>query len=73
MAKKMDATEESVKYLRDIAEREAINRFTSATLNFAFDNQNTINGAADLDGIVTYIAGTLREHLDTSMSGVQFA
>jgi ABC-type multidrug transport system fused ATPase/permease subunit len=49
--------EEDLKYLRDIAQREAINRFTTAEVSIDFGGiTNNVNNDMDLDGIVEYIS-----------------
>lgn len=49
----LDVSQEDVKYLRDIAEQEAINRFTTADINVNMSGmQNVVNNTNDLDGIV---------------------
>ena len=66
----MDVTEEDLKYLRDIAEREAINRFTTAEVKVEQTNNNYISGDTDLDGIMDAWANDFAEKLDVSEEGV---
>lgn len=69
-AEALDATEEDLKYLRDIAEREAINRFTTAEVKVEQTNNNYISGDTDLDGIMDAWANDFAEKLDVSEEGV---
>lgn len=66
----LDVTEEDLKYLRDIAEREAINRFTTAEVKVEQTNNNYISGDTDLDGIMDAWANDFAEKLDVSEEGV---
>ena len=50
MSDALDITEEDLSYLRDIAEREAINRFTTAEIHVEQHNENHIFKDADMDG-----------------------
>lgn len=52
MAKAMEGSGEDLKYLRDIAEREAINRYTTAEIKIDARSENHINNEMDIDGIV---------------------
>jgi hypothetical protein len=61
MKDSLDITEEDLKYLRDIAEQEVINRFTTAEINVSMSNQNTVNNNSDLDGMVNYLKDSLVE------------
>lgn len=46
----LDVTEEDLKYLRDIAEQESINRFTTAEVTINQTNNNNVSSDTDLDG-----------------------
>lgn len=73
ISKSMDLTEEDLKYLRQIAEMEAINKFTTAEIRVEMNNSNQINGTTDLDGIVTHLKNTLTEELQVLANGVHYA
>ena len=66
----MDITEEDLKYLRDIAEQEAINRFTTAEITIEQTNHNTVSGKMDLDGVVDGLTGAVNEAVDIIAEGV---
>ncbi len=52
----LDDTEDDIAYLCDIAERDAINRFTTAAITVDMTNNNTVNSSLDLDGIMNDLA-----------------
>lgn len=65
------ASEEDLKYLRDIAEREVVNRFTVAEINFEMGGvHNNVSSNVDLDGIAEYIGDTMMERLEIVAEGV---
>ena len=66
----MDITQEDLKYLRDIAEQEAINRFTTAEISIEQTNHNTIKNGMDLDGIMSGMTDMVNEAIDISTEGV---
>lgn len=70
IADSMDITEEDLKYLRDIAEQEAVNRFTTAEITIEQTNHNTVSGKMDLDGIVSGLTDAAREAADIMAEGV---
>ena len=70
MADAMDITGEELKYLRDIAEQEAINRFTTAEISIEQTNHNTIKNGMDLDGIMSDMTDMVNEAIDISTEGV---
>lgn len=66
----LDITSEDLKYLRDIAEQEAINRFTTAEIKIEMNNNNQINSEMDLDGVVDHLATKLEEQMEIAAEGV---
>ena len=70
MSDALDIAEEDLAYMRDIAEREAINRFTTAEIKVEQHNENHISKDADLDGIMDAWANDFAEKLDVSEEGV---
>jgi small basic protein len=71
IAGSMEITDEELKYLRDLAEREAVNRFTTAelTVNFSSDIK-AANSEVDLDGVVAYLEEKVNETLEMAAEGV---
>lgn len=64
-------TEEQLEYLRDIAERDAINRFTTAEVKIDMTGMtNRIDGSADLDGVISQLTDGFAEALVTAAEGV---
>ena len=71
IADSMDITEEDLKYLRDIAEQEAVNRFTTAEINIDQSGmQNTITNGMDLDGVISGLTEGVNEAIDSMAEGV---
>lgn len=67
IAENTDTSKLDVKYLREMAERQAINRFTTAqiTIENNISNPNT----SDLDGFVDHLNTTLTEKMDRQTEG----
>ena len=70
IADDMDITEEELKYLRDIAEQETVNRFTTAEINIEQRNHNNISSEMDLDGIVSGLTDAVKEATSIAAEGV---
>ena len=70
IADNSEISEEDLKYLIDIAERDTVNRFTTASVNIAMNNNNNINEEQDIDGIVEKLATKLEEELQSVADGV---
>lgn len=60
---------EDLKYLRDIAERETINRFTTAEITVHQTNNNSINNSMDLDGVTEHLRTTMEEQMAAAAEG----
>lgn len=71
MAKSLEVSGEELEYLRDIAERDAINRFTTAEVKIDMTGMtNKIDGGADLDGVIRELTDGFTEALLTAAEGV---
>lgn len=70
IAENSEVSEEDLKYLIDLAEREVVNRFTTASVNITMTNNNSINQEQDIDGIVETLAIKLEEELQSVADGV---
>lgn len=67
----LDITTEELKYMRDLAEQEVINRFTTAEISVSLGGvTNNVNSAMDLDGVVSYLETELHRAMATAAEGV---
>lgn len=67
----VSATEEDLKYLRDIAEQEAINRFTTAEVTINQTNNNNVSSDTDIDGFITALDDAMGEAIDSITEGAR--
>jgi len=71
MAESMNITQEDLKYLRDIAEQETVNRFTTAQINIDQSGmKNTVTGTNDLEGFVSGLTEAVNEAVISIAEGV---
>ncbi|HEK8959383.1 TPA: tape measure protein, partial [Clostridioides difficile] len=70
MAKTMDKSQEDLKYLRDIAEQEVINKYTGVNIKIDMNNTNNISKDTDLDGIVNVLTEKLNDAMVVSAEGI---
>lgn len=68
----LEISEEDLKYMRDIAETESINRFTTAEIKVDMVNHNNVNNDMDLDGIVDHFGSKLEESLFEVAEGATY-
>ncbi len=67
----MDITGEELKYLRDIAEQEVINRYTTAEIKVDMSGmQNNINNGDDIDRFLIKLTDSVNEAVDSMTEGV---
>lgn len=67
----LDVTEEDLKYLRDIAEQESINRFTTAEVTINQTNNNNVSSDTDLDGFITALDDAMGEAIESITEGAK--
>lgn len=64
-------TDEDLKYLRDMAEMEVINRFTTAEVKVDMSGmQNNISNGMDLDGVTSALTDGIMEAIEVTAEGV---
>ena len=66
----LDYMDEDLAWMKDIAEREAINRYTTAEIKVEQHNENHISKDTDLDGVMEAFCFDFAEKLDVSAEGV---
>lgn len=70
-ASSLKNTDEDLAYLRDLAEMEAINRFTTAEVHIDMSGMtNRIDSDMDLDGVLTVLTDGFAEALEIAAEGV---
>ena len=70
IADSVDISSENLKYLRDIAETEAINRFTTAEIQVTMNNNNNVSSDTDIDGMVDSLSAGVLEAMEQAAEGV---
>ena len=70
IADDVSVSSDDIKLLRDIAERQVINKYTTAEIKVELVNHNNISNEMDLDGVVNLLEAKVTEALVTSAEGV---
>ena len=70
IADDVSVSSDDIKLLRDIAERQVINKYTTAEIKVEMINHNNISNEMDLDGVVNLLEAKVTEALVTSAEGV---
>jgi hypothetical protein len=66
----VDISDENLKYLRDVAERDVVNRFTTAEIKVDMQNNNTISNGMDIDGVISQLTAGVQEAMEQAAEGV---
>ncbi len=69
IADSVNMTQEDISYLKDIAEREAINRYTTAEIKVDMKNENHINNDMDIDGVIDRFGERVEEVAEVLAEG----
>lgn len=72
MADSIELSTEYLDLMKDVAEREAINKFTTVPLSIDARSTNNVSSNMDLDSMLVYIQGKLLEGINTAAEGVHF-
>ncbi len=66
----LDVTSEELKYLRDLAEQDVINRFTTAEIHVDMTNNNNISNSTDIDGLISNLVEGVEIAMQETARGV---
>lgn len=72
IADSVNMTGEDIKYLKDIAEREAINRYTTGEIKVDMRNENHINSDMDIDGVIDRFGERVEEVVEVLAESGEF-
>ena len=70
MAESMEDAEEDMQYLRDIAEKDYVNKFTTAEIKLELNNTNHISKEVDADSFLDKLGEHLTEQVAIAAEGV---
>ncbi len=68
----LQSSADSLAYLREIAERQAVNTFTTASINVTMNNDNTISSDYDIQTIIGGLYNTLQDAMVATAEGAHF-
>ena len=71
IADSINMTDEEIKQLREMAERDVMVSWQQQTFNVHVNNDNTINNGTDVDGMTTDIVTALRQAMEMDREGVR--
>lgn len=70
MKDQMEMKDVEMKYLRDVAEREVMNRFTTAEIKVDMTNNNTVSSDVDINAMIGHLNDAIMESMQTAAEGV---
>lgn len=65
------SSDEELEYLRKLAERETVNKFTTAEIKLDFSSSATLNSDMDIDGYINTFTTELQEVLVSTAEGLE--
>lgn len=71
IADSISMTDEEIKQLREMAERDVMVSWQQQTFNVHVNNDNTINNGTDVDGMTTDLVTALRQAMEMDREGVR--
>lgn len=71
IADSISMTDEEIKQLREMAERDVMVSWQQQTFNVHVNNDNTINNGTDVDGMTTDLVTALRRAMEMDREGVR--
>lgn len=71
IADSISMTDEEIKQLREMAERDVMVSWQQQTFNVHVNNDNTINNGTDIDGMTSDIVTALRQAMEMDREGVR--
>lgn len=71
IADSISMTDDEIKQLREMAERDVMVSWQQQTFNVHVNNDNTINNGTDIDGMTSDIVNTLRRAMEMDREGVR--
>lgn len=69
MKDSLTGTDEELKYLREIGEREAVYKLNTSEIKVSVNNNNSINSALDIDAVVGALTNKIREAASVMAEG----
>ena len=66
----LSTTAEDLKYIRDMAERSYVNRYTTTNIKISQTNHNKVSSDMDLDGVTEHLRSTLEKQMAAFAEGV---
>lgn len=70
LSNSVDISNEQLQYMRDLAEQEVINRYTTAEIKVDMQNNNNISNGMDIDDVISKLATGVNEAMTVAAEGV---
>ncbi len=70
LSQSVDISNEQLQYMRDLAEQETINRYTTAEIKVDMTNNNNISSNMDIQDVISQLSDGVNEAMKVSAEGV---